>query len=100
MSSSSFNDLGNIDAVVSRDVLVPYSPGYTEAETWTRTRGRQALSTTGHCYCLYVLLCTCYVLCLGDILLRVPVSTCLVPLGPFTSLISTTRSQAAFLLRM
>lgn len=31
MGSSSFNDLGNIDAVVSWDVLVSYSTCYTEA---------------------------------------------------------------------
>lgn len=34
MCSSSFDDLGDIDAVVARDVLVPNSACYTEAKTW------------------------------------------------------------------
>lgn len=33
MCSSSLDDLGDIDAVVSRDVLVPHSACYTEAKT-------------------------------------------------------------------
>ncbi len=34
MCGSSFDDLGDIDAVVARDVLVPHSACYTEAKTW------------------------------------------------------------------
>lgn len=48
MSSSSFDDLGHIDAVVARDVLVPHSACYTEAETWTRTRGVRTVRINIH----------------------------------------------------
>lgn len=46
LSSSSFNDLGDIDAVVTRDVLVSYSTCYTETQPWTRTRVGQASTRT------------------------------------------------------
>ena len=58
MSSSPFNDLGDVDAVVSRDVLVSYSTCYTEAQTWTRTRGRQAVFCVQETFG-YVFLCPC-----------------------------------------
>lgn len=33
MSRSAFDDLGDVDAVVAGDVLVPHAARYTEAET-------------------------------------------------------------------
>lgn len=34
MGSTPFDDLGYIDAIISRDVLVPYAPCDAETKTW------------------------------------------------------------------
>lgn len=47
MCRSSFDDLGNIDAVVARDVLVPHSACYTEAKT-CNTSGPESGPGSGH----------------------------------------------------
>lgn len=52
MGSTSFDNLGYIDAIISRDVLVPYTPCDAEAKTCMERRvemgaqvpGKQALT--------------------------------------------------------
>lgn len=38
MGGTPFNNLGYIDAIISRDVLVPYTPCDAEAKTWIEQR--------------------------------------------------------------
>lgn len=38
MGGTPFNNLGYIDAIISRDVLIPYTPCDAEAKTWIEQR--------------------------------------------------------------
>lgn len=43
VGGASFNDLGHVDAVVARDVLVSDTTSDAKAQTWIRSRGGHAL---------------------------------------------------------
>lgn len=47
VGSTSFDDFRYVDAIISRDVLVPYAPRDAEAKSWMIGRGEGAASVPG-----------------------------------------------------
>lgn len=43
MGSTSFDDLSYVDAIISRDVLIPNAPCDAEAKSWMGVRGEMAV---------------------------------------------------------
>lgn len=74
---SSLNNLGDVDAVVSRNVLVPHATSDAEAEAWTRDAHHPSLK---------------HLRCFPGSSSRIQEVTLILPLGPFISLIWMMRS--------
>lgn len=47
VSSTSFDNLGYIDAIISRNVLVPYTPCDAETKTWMEQRAEMGAQVPG-----------------------------------------------------